>query len=215
MRLTALPCDVCGQPVFREERRFEPGVRVVCDRDCKATLRGIDAGAKIPLVSKLCLTCGEEFLADESHIGVARRRGSTDICPSCWREGLWEAEDGDPYLDYRAGLFGSLWALLTQAVRSFWEPGLACPRCGEPARRAYEWSCRYPLAAGLCEGLEGPHVHSVCRRCGYEVVRLDLAENKKGPARLGRGGLCNQRGAMIPRSSPSTAKRPLSTTSLR
>ena len=211
MRLLAAACDVCGQAVLREERRFEVGVRVVCDDNCKATLRAMDAGVKVELVARTCLSCGEAFLADVSHVGVARRGDSPDICPACWREGLWEARDGDPYLDYLSGLWGAVWALLSSTARSFWAPGLNCPRCGEPAHRTYEWSCRYPLTVGICEGLSGQHVHTVCRRCGYEVVRL---ETKKPPAGKPARGSSQGLGAMIPKSSPSTAKRPLSTTSL-
>ncbi len=199
--------------MLKEERRFHPGVRVVCGNDCKATLRARDAGLEVPLVARKCLVCGEGFLADTSHIGVARKQGGADVCPSCWREGLWEAADGDPYLDYYSGLFGAVWSLLASTARSFWSPGLPCPRCGDPPQRPYQWSCRYPLAAGLCEGLEGPHVHSICRRCGYEVVRLKTKTPPAGEPTRGVG--LQGRGAMMPRSSARTSRAPLSTTSLR
>lgn len=202
MRLVAVPCSVCGQAVLREERRFHAGVRVICDRGCQAVLCSADSGAEVILEQRLCLRCGEGFRADRRHLGVAHRDGVANLCPACWRESLEEAEPDGPYLDNLAGLFGALRALLAKGARVFWAPRLACPRCGEPSRRAYEWSCRYPLAVGLCEGLEGPHVHDVCYRCGYEVVRLEM---KKPPAGFPTRGSGYGVGAMISSSPASTA----------
>jgi len=181
VRLASAPCEACGQPVLREPRRFRAGVRVACGDDCKATLAALDAGSRLEMVGATCLACGEEFLAPCGHIGLACRGGGVNLCPSCWRERVWEAELAqNPYLNSMASVVRAVRDAFALAARVWWEPRLACPRCGDLARGPYEWSCRYPLAVGLCEGLEGPHVHSVCQRCGYETVRL---QTKKAPGR--------------------------------
>lgn len=213
MRFVAAPCHVCGQAVLREERRFRPGARVICDEGCQAVLCSADSGAKVVTEERLCLVCGEAFRSDLRHLGAAHRPGGANLCPACWREGLEGHEPDGPYLDNLASLFAALAALLMKGARVFWAPRLACPRCGEPHRGAtYEWSCRYPLAVGLCEGIGGEHVHSVCYRCGYEVVRLEMEKPPAGgPAR----GLACHGGAMTVSSSSNASKRPDSTTSLR
>lgn len=212
MRLIASPCHVCGQPVMREERKVRPGARIVCDRECQAVLSAGDAGHPITLETRLCLRCGETFRSYPTYIGLAHTGRSADICPACWREGL-EGDDADGrFLDSLATFFRALEELFREARKVFWEPRLRCPRCGERHRREYEWSCRYPLATGLCEGLDGEHVHSVCYRCGYEVVRL---ETKAPPAGLPtRGAAVHGTGASM--SAPlKIAMSPDSTTSRR
>lgn len=185
MQLVAAPCHVCGQPVLREARRIRAGVRIVCDRECQAVMSAGDAGHSVPLEKRLCLCCGEVFRSYPSYVGLAHTGRSADVCPACWRESLDSPEPDGPFLDSLASLFLALETMLREAARVFWMPRLSCPRCGLPHRREYEWSCRYPLAVGLCEGLEGEHVHSVCYRCGYEIVRLEM---KKPPAGLPTGG---------------------------
>lgn len=215
MKLRSAPCAVCGQTVIRAWYHFIPGVRVTCDDDCRALLVSMDAGRDLLLEPRLCLSCGDVFRARPSHVGVAHARGGADMCPACWRERAEAAEPDGPYLDSLASVFEALAVATAAARRLFWRPDLRCPRCGDAHRRAYEWSCRYPLAVGLCEAAEGPHVHSVCYRCGYETVRL---QTKTPPAGFPtRGAVGGQVGAMMPvtESSARMAMRPESTTSLR
>ncbi len=179
MNIVCAPCDTCGQAILREQRHVVPGHRWFCSSHCRDVRKSMDSGGRIFLESRRCLCCGEVFLADPCHIGTAKRAGGADVCPACWRERLEEPEQDGWHLDLLSTLFASLGKLLASRARSIWAPASPCPRCGDIPRAPYEWSCRYPLAVGLCEGLDGPHVHSVCYRCGYEVVRL---KQKKPPA---------------------------------
>ncbi len=179
MNIVCAPCDSCGQAILRDIRHVRPGHRWFCSQKCKDERHSMEVGGRVFLEERLCLRCGEKYLADPCHIGTSKRARGADVCPACWREGLEAPEEDAPYLDSLALLFASLARLMAASARAFWGPALPCPRCGDAPSRPYEWSCRYPLAVGLCEGLEGPHVHSVCYRCGYEVVRL---KRKKPPA---------------------------------
>lgn len=215
MRYHSAPCVICGQGVIREAFRFQPDVRVVCDPHCQAILAEADSGKRIDLVKRLCLRCGETFMADAAHIGTAHGRGGADLCPACWRDRILSQDADGPYLDTLASLFAAVQRVLEAARVALWRPKLPCPRCGERHRRTYEWSCRYPLGVGLCEGLDGPHVHSICYRCGYETVR---AQTKTPPAGgPARGAGLGQDGAMMPvtASSANRAMSPDSTTSRR
>lgn len=212
MRLIASPCYVCGQPVLREARKIKQGSRIVCGRECQAVMSAGDAGYGVALEPRLCLRCGETFRSYPSYIGLAHTGRSADVCPACWRETLEHDDQDDGVLDALAIFLRAVGNMLAEGRRVFWEPRLHCPRCSAPHRREYEWSCRYPLATGLCEGLGGEHVHSVCYRCGYEVVRLEM---KKPPASFpARGSVPYGTGAAM--SAPlSIAISPDSTTSRR
>jgi hypothetical protein len=182
MRFTPVICHVCGQVVLRERRRVQrdSAARVVCGKACRDAL----CSGPLDVEPRLCHACGEAFLWNGRHLGGTHQPGGANVCPACWRESLETPEPDGPYLDSMAGLFAVMGALLARASRVFWAPAAPCPRCGDPARRTYEWDCRHPLAVGLCEGLEGPHVHSICYRCGYETVRLQT----KGPRPVSRQG---------------------------
>lgn len=128
-------------------------------------------GAKdtLRLVCERCLEPRpvKEFPPDDLEENADRAR----VCVPCLREAR-EVEA------VRRLVYGDVGAWATARLASDglilapWGEGVLCPHCAQPSPQtsAYTWACRHGWEAGVCQGLFFPHVHSVCRTCGYEAM---------------------------------------------
>lgn len=125
---------------------------------------------------QVCNRCLEprplrEFPPDERHPNDRRGEDGLLVCLPC----LHEAREVEAVRRLVYGDVGA-WAARRLADEGLllapWGEEARCPHCSEPSPQtpAYTWACRHGWQAGVCQGLLRPHVHSICKVCGYEAL---------------------------------------------